>query len=149
MEFIFKSPHNRDTIIMTLNKELRIATMRIKCVEIPQEHVQLVLKISSRLKYMNVKWIEFDVKFGMPPIIPPNTISYIGNNGNFVCHIEDFVRFHFANIKNVIKCDNIYYKSSARTVDGWTEIPDHRKAKKEKYIEIIGMINTLSSKILL
>ncbi len=143
MTEIYRSSCSHDTILVTLYKKSHRVSIKIKHVELPQEHIKLVLRLARKLKYMNIKWVEFNVEFDAPPIIPPNTISYIGSNKNFVCHIEDFIKFYFANLKTVIKWDNIYYRPSTKTIDGWTYVPDHKKAKKETHAEIIDMISAM------
>lgn len=142
MQEFFKSEQTKDELCVILIKKSHKALFKLRIIEDPSEHIKLMNNLVIHLKKEDVKWVELFVDF--TPKIPSNTISYTNKyNGNFVCHIEDFERFYFANFQNLIKCDQIHYIPAKTTEDGWVTVTCNKKGKKERYNNLIKELQVL------
>ena len=124
-----------DEILLFIIKKSHKAIFTLKSVDNATEHFNLITSIFEFMKKEDIKWIEFPIKFD--PIMPPNAITFKNKfNDNLVCHIEDFVKFYFANIRNFIKLQHIYYSDDSKT-NGWTVVKSPKKGKREKYDNLL------------
>ena len=142
MQQKFESELSEDQISLFLIKKSHKAIFTLKSVENSTEHVSLISKIETFLRAEDIKWIEFPI-LSFDPIIPKNSITYINKfNGNLVCHIEDFVKFYFANIRNFVQITHFKYNAEVNK-GGWTVVKDPKKCKREKFANLIKELETL------
>lgn len=141
MQMMFSSERSKDAIITILIKKFHKAIFKIKIVDDAFEHVNLVNKVCNYFKKDDIKWVELMINF--EPKIPQNAIYYRNKfNGNFVCHIEDFEKFHLMNINSIVCIYHINVDSKI-SEDGWIKVSDPKKDKKEKYNKILKEFMTL------
>ena len=135
---IFKSASTNDEIELGVLLKSHRSIFNLKFVELCSEHIKLISEIEIFLREKDIKWIEFNIDG--TPNIPINSVCYKNKyNDNVVCHIEDFTRFYFSNIKNLLKSTHIKCKSKPIIKDskGWTTVQKPQKYKQDKYNEII------------
>jgi len=142
MQQIFTTESTKDEIVIILIKKSHKAIFRLKVVDDITQHIKLINTVDTFLKKEDVKWVEMEVDFD--PTIPVNTISFKNKyNDNIIVHMEDFERFHLANISNLIKIHHIYCDSSKVSEDGWIKVSGHKREKKDKYDKILAELNML------
>ena len=139
---IILSETTNDEIFTSVHQKSHKGIYTINKVDDATEHIKLVGKMTDYFKTEDVKWVEMNLKHD--PIIPINTLSYINKfNNNFVCHVEDFEKFYFTNIKNMIT-ENMVYVQSKKPTDGWIVVNHgQNKDKQMKYKKIIDELINL------
>lgn len=143
MHEIYRSEQTKDEMFVILIKKSHKAIFKLKVVEDASEHIKLINNLITTFKREDIKWVELTIDF--TPTLPSNTISYTNKyNGNFVCHIEDFEKFYFANFPNIIKCDHVFNNPAKVAEDGWVTVTTgNKKGKKDRYNKIIKDLQVL------
>jgi hypothetical protein len=146
---IFKSQLTNDVIHLGVFLKSHRALFKLKFVESASEHIKLISDIESFLRKNDIKWIEFNVTGDL--IAPVNSVCYKNKyNNNTVCHIEDFTRFYYANIKNLFKVTNIKCKNKNIMTDskGWITVQSPHKYKQDAYAIVIKELELFGQTLL-
>jgi hypothetical protein len=134
MDKIFKSQTSGDKVSVLINKKIHKCILHIMSVDDATEHIKLINNIVSELKKEDIKWVEIETNF--TPQFPKNAITYPNKkNNNTVCHIEDFEKFYFLNMQNLIQLHQIRI-NEVPDKDGWITVIDKKKERREKYNKI-------------
>ena len=139
----FKGEKSDDEIELYVFLKNHRTILNLKVVESPKEHIKLISDVEIFLRKNDIKWIEFPVD---NPIIPVNSICYKNkyNNNNAVCHIEDFNKFYFSNIKKIIQIKHIKFNKNKVDNKGWVIVQSSQKYKDRIYNDIIEDLESLS-----
>lgn len=144
----FKSESTGDEIELCVISKAHRAVFTLKFIESPSEHIKLISDVEGFLRKNDIKWVEIDIN---NPIIPVNSVCYKNKyTNNTVCHIEDFSKFYFANIKKLIQVKNIKFNNKNKPIDnkGWVTVQKPQKYRENIYNEIMKELETFSQTLL-
>lgn len=141
---IFKSEVSCDIIHVEIYLKAHRAVFNFKVLEKAIENAKLINDIENTLRKNDVKWIEFDIREDVATI-PVNSVCYKNKyTNNMACHIEDFKRFYYANLNNIIKVHHVK-NNKKNDSKGWTIVKSPGKDKKDRYDEIIKELKSLDN----
>jgi hypothetical protein len=141
---MINSDASKDEIFTSIHRKSHKGFFTINKIDDAMAHIKLIGDMTDYFKKEDVKWIEMKLSF--VPVLPVNTISYVNKvNDNFVCHIEDFEKFYFANIDKFVQYEMIVGADiNNNDGDGWIVVGDNTsKGKKRKFTNIKTELLTL------
>jgi len=141
---IILSETTNDEVFTAIHQKSHKGFYTINKIDDATEHIKIMGKMTDYFKTEDIKWIEMPLKF--EPVIPVNTLSYLNTfNNHFVCHIEDFEKFYFANFQKIITENMIFVLSSKKSNDGWIMVGNNNnnKDKKLKYKKVLDELTNL------